>query len=75
MKTKQGLHVEFEKLAGDANEMIVQAYDLTTRALDHWARHEFADFVRLMRQAVANHGKVAVIYDSMANECERLTLS
>jgi hypothetical protein len=67
--------LNFEELVGRANMLIVQGYELCERAGDCLEHNDFAGFVQNMRAASAMHGKVAVLFDSLANACERFRVS
>lgn len=64
--------LNFEELVGQANQLIVQGYEASEDAADCLDRNDFAGFVLNMRAASAMHGKVAVLFESLAAACERL---
>jgi hypothetical protein len=64
-----------EQVAENAAQLIVEACELCDRARDAWDHRDHLAFVELMREAAAKHGSVAVLYDVIANECERSMLS
>ena len=66
---------EIQRRLDAAEAMAEEACDLCDQAILRWHARDYAGFVWHLRQGIAMLGCAAVAFDTIANECERLTKS